>query len=1496
MKVCLISLFLLWSPCALHGASLKIISGYIDGQLYTVNPDPNTGRDRPTNLTFKISGAELLAGKKQISDSGARTVDSLEINPLLSGSEFSVNADISLQIAGNEAGNFNANHATYKSQIEFEVVAAQSETSEGVAVITVSASAMSHNNFNGFGGILPLQQSLFNPSLPVRPVFHVIVNGTSIDVSETIATVSKEVQVPLGEKVRVQSAFAGANSRGSRTGLEADWKIQIKSVQPKLSITRQPLDRDIEVGKTANFTVEASLNGNESDFQWFRNNQLIPGANESSCHIQSVSTQDSGAYKVRVRAFNQEVFSENAALNVISKPKFIQKPTDVAAKIGDVIKIQVEAIGDQPLSYEWIHGIIPLNATGPVLDIPDLQNAHEGAYLVYARNKHGTAVTAFTIFVREPSAPPKIMQLTSQKGRIFLRNTLPSVNNTYKAVVDWGEHRPGNVIFTLEGQSQTKPVSFNGQAQITYAVSDNFAPFAGNPSHFRLQAMAFAEDTGIRSEPQTIEITIVRSTDSILSTLFKPFVVSVDDQPNEVNYSMSWKVPAVPFSITVDLPNGLSSLAPFSRFTPFTVEKFQAQLDLGFDSHSHARAAVKSADGFKVGLGKWGVRPIFEGKAKAHFAGDQILWDEISGRLGVGLEVENEYRLSQLLPVSGRIMQILDKFVQVKLLAGISGHGRLTYSAKTNEWIGELIVGSRIAIRAEIQPYSNVKVSASGSGGSTFTWSWRDRTFKDAEAFVEAKFEIVFNSLVRSVLSEEWRYPPKKTLSRLLYGADWSFEPISRVFLENPGYNRFAFASKPITQLGGPDIPAAPAGAADEPVLLVSNVFPYSTLALAAYANDQHAIAYVVSDPKDPVLRANEIFFTYYNGTNYAMPAPIIDDQISDHNPQLAFSTGGGRSNVVAVWERIKTASTNLDEMLASTEIVCATYELRNRTWSSPASLTTNDFLDYSPKLVRGASADSLLLYWLSNRGNELLGDTNSPAEVHFASWNNAEGRFMEHYSYSNLTDVVGFDVGLNASQEALLVYCRDMDGEVSTANDIELFAQLHHRTSVDPPIRLTTNSVPDLNPLLQYDSAGKVILVWSSGSDISRLINWPERNHEIIASSQLTNPPALFCMASEPDSGRTAVAWQQAQAESLDLHLAAFDSDRVVGSGVRIGDSNGVKHQLRMQFAAGNPKELKLVYLQRNDNNNTDLYFQRQSLRPDLVLEGNGPHFLPAETNAPAQLRAVVRNVGTLPAKPIVVEFLSTDGESLGFASASTNTLAAGDSMELLLPWTNSIPPQSIHFQLDPWSEIIAEVSTNNALKVSLLEPDLQFEGIALDRLSDGNFKVTAGITNTGRAAEGFSIVLEIDGKPVETNNIPALTGFGKREIEMVIEGNRVLSNSVVSLVIDHLQIVAEMDESNNQASLPINPFATDGGLNALSGVVLSADINAGMVQLEVRGDHGVSLTTENSDGLRIQWSFDLTTWNTINTAFAPVNGKAVFLAPESTNMVRRFYRVLNP
>lgn len=168
-------------------------------------------------------------------------------------------------------------------------------------------------------------------------------------------------------------------------------------------------------------------------YQWFHpaGGNILNGANQATLIIPNVAGTDSGTYQLQVTNEVGVRLSRIATLTVLDPPILVVAPLSVTVQEGASASFTVAATGSQ-LQYQWIYNgstAIP-GATGPTLQLPNVQFSNVGDYSVIISNQVGVATSpAATLRVLVPAqivsfAPNSDLISVSFIGLKGLRYTL----------------------------------------------------------------------------------------------------------------------------------------------------------------------------------------------------------------------------------------------------------------------------------------------------------------------------------------------------------------------------------------------------------------------------------------------------------------------------------------------------------------------------------------------------------------------------------------------------------------------------------------------------------------------------------------------------------------------------------------------------------------------------------------------------------------------------------------------------------------------------------------------------------------------------------------------------------------------------------------------------------------------------------------------------------------------------------------------------------------
>ncbi len=580
----------------------------------------------------------------------------------------------------------------------------------------------------------------------------------------------------------------------------------------------------------------------------------------------------------------------------------------------------------------------------------------------------------------------------------------------------------------------------------------------------------------------------------------------------------------------------------------------------------------------------------------------------------------------------------------------------------------------------------------------------------------------------------------------------------------------------------------AAAAPAQADVPLVTNAYPNAAPALAGRANELMLL--YVKDNGGAALQFTDIVWTRFDGTNWSPPAAIATDTRAEFAPQVRYD---GNGDAIAVWQRVKSATfTTVDvaAMAAQMEIVWSRWDRASGLWSVPAALTDNATLDQRPLLSGPMTNGDVLLVWTANDANLFSGTGAVGAATNSrflsATWGAATK------TWGAVTTVVSGVTGEKSpsfdgqGSRAVLAWGRDLDGDLTTPNDSEIFYCKWENGSWGTPVRMTTNVTPDTNVRVAVGSTGDTHLVWRAGSDLGWSLNF---GVPVVARAGAdTSGFADFALTVGP-GGNVVLLWQEKSVAGSDMYFRIFDP---AAASWGQDDLLTADAPLERSFspvwdAAGNltvaylkvqmSKTTKTVTLEGGavltiDNvpqgGQVDLYATKRALVRDLALVPGdfvvtGGNFLPGDL---LTLTATVRNVGNVAVQNPKVAFFNGNptagGVKIGEAAA-TGWLQSADKTDLAVTW--SLPTATAAVQLyavvDPDGTVTENREDNNQQTVGVGGADLVARYRSSTVANDGSLRIIAEVQNSGmpatpattlqaKAATGGAVLAQV--------NVPAL------------------------------------------------------------------------------------------------------------------------------------------
>lgn len=213
---------------------------------------------------------------------------------------------------------------------------------------------------------------------------------------------------------------------------------------------------------------------------------------------------------------------------------------------------------------------------------------------------------------------------------------------------------------------------------------------------------------------------------------------------------------------------------------------------------------------------------------------------------------------------------------------------------------------------------------------------------------------------------------------------------------------------------------------------LQTSVFKNVQTQLVSLNDGRMMAAWIEDDAnRDTDNRLQLVYSVWENGV-WSTPKAVDNDGTNDGSPVLA--TDG--ETVFIAWQNLKRSLTEADEdaidaVLESTEFCIAQYDAKADSFGNKKTLTDNAVYEYAPALA--VETGEAVLYWVSSGTNDLT-EAGSNTLYRYSS---SEGEATA--IKTGLNYILTMDCAFVDGQDQV-AYSMDLDGDVSTTNDVKAF------------------------------------------------------------------------------------------------------------------------------------------------------------------------------------------------------------------------------------------------------------------------------------------------------------------------------------------------------------------------------------------------------------------------------------------------------------------------
>ncbi|MEA4961635.1 immunoglobulin-like domain-containing protein [Lutispora sp.] len=553
--------------------------------------------------------------------------------------------------------------------------------------------------------------------------------------------------------------------------------------------------------------------------------------------------------------------------------------------------------------------------------------------------------------------------------------------------------------------------------------------------------------------------------------------------------------------------------------------------------------------------------------------------------------------------------------------------------------------------------------------------------------------------------------------------------------------------------------------------VMMENIYPHTELQLIRN-QDELWLVWSDDNPARDAVNRTQLRYSVLKDGAWGEPVWVGDDRTADFTPAVAAAGNG----VLMAWHNIGKAvaeEEGLAGMLENSEI-SVTESVYTADGISPniITLTNDDFIDHSPKLA--ADGDKALLVWTKSKsmgfsiGDEEVSESEKGNQLYFSSWNNSTWSAPKPVGDASST-VLDSSLSM-VGEKGLLLYTLDMDNNLFTFEDREVFARLYEGEAWSEAIRLTSNTFDDSAPKAVY-ADGQWFITWLQEGNVLYKVGL---NGETKAEERLKNIQGDYQLAAKSGTRPliSLVYMQPGEDKAVGISTSFYDLDNGRwGDGVSLEAGNKYADAISALFTEDGKLNVAFsqadiiteavpvmidgaeqLVEQPNVSNKVDMKLLTYTPVHDVALSEKDGIFLSTEfplSGTVTTVYATLRNEGDFAenARICIYDGDPDDGGEL-IGEAPWRLIPARSYEEVEIAWL--VGPEEkdaydLYAVVQP-GEGVQEINTdNNTLNLEFSTADLSITGLICENMAQDDYLVTATIANSGgKILEGATVVME--------------------------------------------------------------------------------------------------------------------------------------------------------
>ena len=223
-----------------------------------------------------------------------------------------------------------------------------------------------------------------------------------------------------------------------------------------------------------------------------------------------------------------------------------------------------------------------------------------------------------------------------------------------------------------------------------------------------------------------------------------------------------------------------------------------------------------------------------------------------------------------------------------------------------------------------------------------------------------------------------------------------------------------------------------------------TSVYPYGYPELVQLDDGRIMALYLYDDGTKSDINRTTLYYSIYNNNQWSVPLPVNNSGFADF-PVKVCSSG---NKIYAVWQRaaeVLQDSYEISDVVDKTELVYAEFD--GATWNTPVTIDTAD--KYQMLYSIAEKDGTVAVEWAENSENNYTLESGTTT-VYYKTL--ADGAWSDVTIVDSGKGIADASIGF-AGDNLKVVYSVDADGDLTTANDSEIYVN---------GTRLTSNNVDE--------------------------------------------------------------------------------------------------------------------------------------------------------------------------------------------------------------------------------------------------------------------------------------------------------------------------------------------------------------------------------------------------------------------------------------------------